>query len=617
MDPISPTFPPLKTLKPTPTAATTTTTSPPPPHNTTPFPEEVLEHVLSFTESHSDLNSVSLVCKSWYQIDRWCRRKIFVGNCYAVVPQVVLSRFKDVRSVTIKGKPHFADFNLVPDGWGAHSLPWIAAFSEGFPMLEEIRFKRMVVTDEGLELIAKKFRNFRVLVLSSCDGFSTNGLASIAANCRNLRTLDLCESEVDDRSGNWISDFPDSYTSLESLNIACLGSDLRFCSLERLVSRCPNLKLLRLNRAVPLEKLATLLEKAPQLVDFGTGSFLTELSTEAYLKLTKAFAGCKGLKSLSGLYDVAPNCLPALYPVCSGLTSLNLSYAAIHSPDLIELVGNCPRLQCLWVLDYIEDGGLEMLAQSCKELRELRVFPSEPYVQEPNVCLTEQGLVSVAMGCPKLQSVLYFCRQFSNEALLTIAKNSPNLTRFRLCIIEPECPDYLTNQPFDDGFGAIVEHCKDLRRLSLSGLLTDRMFEYIGTHAKKLEMLSLAFAGESDLGLHYLLSGCKNLRKLEIRDCPFSGRALLANTAKLETMRSLWMSSCQVSYGECKLLGKKMPRLNVEVMDERGVPDSRSDDCPVEKLYIYRSLVGPRLDSPAFVWTMNENTAQEVRLDNE
>jgi hypothetical protein len=41
-----------------------------------------------------------------------------------------------------------------------------------------------VVTDEGLELISKSFKNFKVLVLSSCEGFSTEGLAAIAANCR-------------------------------------------------------------------------------------------------------------------------------------------------------------------------------------------------------------------------------------------------------------------------------------------------------------------------------------------------------------------------------------------------------------------------------------------------
>jgi len=126
----------------------------------------------------------------------------------------------------------------------------------------------------------------------------------------------------------------------------------------------------------------------------------------------------------------------------------------------------------LQVLDYIEDSGLEEIANTCKELQELRVFPSDPFAPGPNVSLTEQGLVAVSMGCPKLQSVLYFCRQMTNDALVTIARNRPNMIRFRLCIIEPQTPE-----PLDTGFGAIVQHCKELRRLSLSGLLTDRVFE--------------------------------------------------------------------------------------------------------------------------------------------
>jgi hypothetical protein len=42
----------------------------------------------------------------------------------------------------------------------------------------------MVVTDESLELIAKSFKNFKVLVLISCEGFSTEGLEAIASDCR-------------------------------------------------------------------------------------------------------------------------------------------------------------------------------------------------------------------------------------------------------------------------------------------------------------------------------------------------------------------------------------------------------------------------------------------------
>ncbi|KAJ7977499.1 Protein TRANSPORT INHIBITOR RESPONSE 1 [Quillaja saponaria] len=575
------------------------------------FPEEVLEHVFSFIQSDNDRNSISLVCKSWYEVERWCRRKIFVGNCYSVCPSMVIKRFPEVRSIELKGKPHFADFNLVPEGWGGYVYPWITAMASSYPWLQEIRLKRMVITDDCLELIAKSFKNFNVLVLSSCEGFSTDGLVAIAANCRNLRELDLRESEVEDFNGHWLSHFPDTYTSLVSLNISCLGSEVSFSALERLVGRCPNLRTLRLNRAVPLDRIANLLSRVPQLVELGTGAYSSEMRPEVFSNLAGAVTHCKQLSSLSGFWDVNPACLPAVYPTCTRLTSLNLSYATIQSPELTKLVSQCHNLQCLWVLDYIEDSGLEAIAASCKDLRELRVFPSDPFgvEVEPNVSLTEQGLVSVSEGCSKLQSVLYFCRQMSNAALITIARNRPNMTRFRLCIIEPRTPDYLTLQPLDMGFGAIVEHCKDLQRLSLSGLLTDRVFEYIGTYANKLEMLSVAFAGDSDLGLHHILSGCENLRKLEIRDCPFGDKALLANAAKLETMRSLWMSSCSVSYGACKLLGQKMPRLNVEVIDERGPPDSRPESCHVEKLYIYRTVAGARLDMPDFVWTMDEDSA--------
>ncbi|KAL8487362.1 hypothetical protein ACS0TY_023873 [Phlomoides rotata] len=473
------------------------------------FPEEVLEHVFLFLSSDRDRNTFSLVCKSWYQIERWCHRRIFVGNCYAVSPEIVIRRFSELRLVEIKGKPHFADFNLVPEGWGGHIYPWIVAMSEAYPFLEEIKLKRMVVTDESLELISKSFKNFKALVLSSCEGFTTDGLASIAANCR----LVIAKMK-----------FP--------------------------------FQLLRIGR-FPKWKV---------------------------------------------FWDVVPAYLPAMYSVCSGITSLNLSYATTQNSDLVKLV-----------LDYIEDIGLEALATSCKDLQELRVFLSDPFGVEANVSLTEQGLVSISEGCPKLHSVLCFYRQITNAALIAIAKNQPNFIIFRLCIIEPRAPDYLTLEPLDTSFGAIMENCTQLRCLSLNGLLTNRVFKYIGTHAKKLEMLSIAFAGDSDLGLHHVLSGCGSLRKLEIRDCPFGDEALLANAAKLETMRSLWMSTCSISFGACKMLARKMQRLNIEVIDDRGPPESRPENCPVERVYIYCTVADRRVDMPDFVWTMDEEDSSSLR----
>ena len=148
------------------------------------LPEDMLGHIFSFITTNKERNAVSLVCQLWYKVERLSRRRIFVGNCYAVSPRMVIKRFPEVRSVHLKGKPHFADFNLVPEGWGGYACSWIDEMAKAYPCLEEIRLKRMVITDESLELISTAFKKFKVLVLSSCEGFSTDGLAAIAANCR-------------------------------------------------------------------------------------------------------------------------------------------------------------------------------------------------------------------------------------------------------------------------------------------------------------------------------------------------------------------------------------------------------------------------------------------------
>jgi hypothetical protein len=93
-------------------------------------------------------------------------------------------RFPNMRALSVKGKPHFADFNLVPAGWGATAEPWVDACARACPGLEELWLKRMVVTDECLKSLSLTFTNFKSLVLVCCEGFSTAGLADIATNCR-------------------------------------------------------------------------------------------------------------------------------------------------------------------------------------------------------------------------------------------------------------------------------------------------------------------------------------------------------------------------------------------------------------------------------------------------
>lgn len=564
------------------------------------FPDEVLERVVGLVKSNKDKSSASLVCKDWYNAERWSRTHVFIGNCYSVTPAIVTRRFPNIRSVTLKGKPRFSDFNLVPMNWGADIQSWLLVFASSYPFLEELRLKRMTVTDESLEFLALNFPNFKALSLMSCDGFSTDGLASIATHCKNLTELDIQENGIDDCGGNWLNCFPENFTSLEVLNFFNLNSEVSFEALERLVTRCKSLRVLKVNKNITLDHLQRLLVRAPQLIELGTGSFLPELTVRQYAELETAFNKCKNLNTLSGLWEATSLYLPLLYSACTSLTFLNLSYAALQSGDLAKLLTHCPNLRRLWVLDTVEDKGLEAVGASCPLLEELRVFPADPFDQELFHGVTESGFVAVSQGCPKLHYVLYFCRQMTNAAVATIVKNCPNFTHFRLCIMTPGQPDYLTNEPMDEAFGEVVKTCTKLQRLAVSGLLTDLTFEYIGKYAKNLETLSVAFAGSSDWGMQCVLNGCSKLRKLEIRDCPFGNVALLSGLEKYESMRSLWMSACNVTMNGCRLLAGKMPRLNVEVIKEDENDDSHSAD----KVYVYRTVAGPRRDAPSFVLTL-------------
>ncbi|KAJ0677989.1 putative leucine-rich repeat domain superfamily [Helianthus annuus] len=117
--------------------------------------------------------------------------------------------------------------------------------------------------------------------------------------------------------------------------------------------------------------------------------------------------------------------------------------------------------------------------------------------------VSEVGLLAIVLGCRELQSILYFCQQMNNAAVVAMSKNCPDLVVSRLCIICQYRPDRVTGEPMDEGFGAIVKNCKKLTRLAVSGLLTDKAFCYIGQYGKLVRTLVVAFTEDSDTGLKY------------------------------------------------------------------------------------------------------------------
>ncbi|XP_024172396.1 transport inhibitor response 1-like protein [Rosa chinensis] len=246
--------------------------------------------------------------------------------------------------------------------------------AKAYPWLEKVYLKRMSVTDDDLALLAESFPRFKGLVLVCCDGFGTSGLAVVASKCRQLRVLDLIESEVIDDDVDWICCFPESQTCLESLMFDCVECHVNFEALERLVIRSTSLKKLRLNRYVSIGQLHRLMVRAPQLTHLRTGSFSSlegNAQGDQELDCVSAFAACKSIVCLSGFNEIFVDQLPAIYPVCANLTNLNFSYANISAEQLKPVIRNCHKLQTFWVLDSVCDEGLKAVAAISKELREL------------------------------------------------------------------------------------------------------------------------------------------------------------------------------------------------------------------------------------------------------
>ncbi|QHO07354.1 Protein TRANSPORT INHIBITOR RESPONSE [Arachis hypogaea] len=312
------------------------------------FPDEVLERVIRMLKSRKDRSSVSLVCKKWYNAERWSRRNVFIGNCYFVSPEILTPRFPNIRSVTLKGKPRFFDFNLVPANWGADIHFWLVVFAEKYPFLKELRLKRMTVTDESLKFLARSFPNFKAISLQNCDGFSTDGLAAIAADCKNLTELDIQENVIDDKNDNWLTYFPESFTSLEVLNFSIFHNDVNFDAIEKLVTRCKSLKTLKLNKSIALEQLQRLLFRAPQLCEL-----------------------------------VKPQYLPVLYPACANMTFLNFSYAPLDSDDIAKLLVYCANIRRLWF------EGVDLLSIELNQIGKASKMVEHHYVNASDLNLLE------------------------------------------------------------------------------------------------------------------------------------------------------------------------------------------------------------------------------------
>lgn len=576
--------------------------------------DTVWECVIPYVEDPRDRGSVSLVCKRWYEIDALTRKHITVALCYTVSPQRLWRRFPQLESLKLKGKPRAAMFNLITDDWGGYVTPWVEEVIGSFGRMKSLHFRRMIVTDSDLELLANSTAGnaLEVLKLDKCSGFSTGGLYHVGRLCRNLKVLSVEESGIKgEKDGEWLHQLACNNTVLENLN--CYNTDeplqVTFRDIELIARRCPSLTSVKISDG-DISDMIGFFGAATSLEEFAGGSFGEHpFNEEKYA----AFAFPPRLCRL-GITFLGNAEMPILYPIASRLKKLDLLYAMLDTEGHCQLLQRCPNLEFLEVRNVIGDRGLEALARYCKKIKKLRIERGEDDqgIEDIEGFVSQRGLIALGQGCLELEYLAVYVSDITNAALECFGAYAKNLRNFRLVLLDRE--ERITDLPLDNGVRSLLIGCDKLQRFALylrPGGLTDLGLSYIGSYSPKVRWMLLGYVGESDKGLIDFSRGCPSLQKLEIRGCYFSEYALATAALNLTSLRYMWVQGYRSSGNIRDLLPMVRPNWNIELIPARQyiIQDGDRQRIIEDPAHIlaYYSLAGQRRDYPASVIPLDLN----------
>lgn len=559
----------------------------------------VFECVLSYIEDTRDRQSISLVCRRLCQLEAHTRKHVTIALCYTATPKQLSRRFPYLESLKIKGKPRAAMYNLIPEDWGGFATPWVEEITKSFSCIKAVHFRRMIVRDEDLEVLARERGSvLQVLKLDKCSGFTTDGLLHICRSCRNLRILFLEESQILEKDGLWLHELAMNNTVLETLNFYMTElSQVSVKDLELIAKKCSDLVSVKIGDS-EISSLVGFFNHANALEEFGGGSFNEQSELYNHVMYPQRVIRL-GLNYMSTSETVL------VLPFAFRLKKLDLLFALLDTEDHCRLLQRCTNLEVLETRDVIGDRGLEVVAQCCKKLKRLRVErgADEQEMEDEEGIVSQRGMTAVAEGCLELEYIAVYVSDITNAALETMGMNLKKLRDFRMVLLDRE--EVITDLPLDNGIRSLLSGCHELRRFALylrPGGLTDVGLEYIGQYSQHIRWMLLGYLGESDTGILGFSRGCPSLQKLEVRGCCFSERALALAALQLRSLRYLWVQGYRVSPTGCDLLAMTRPFWNIEIIPPRKVigGEGKEIEHPAHILAYY-SLAGPRTDFPSSV----------------
>ena len=314
-------------------------------------------------------------------------------------------------------------------------------------------------------------------------------------------------------------------------------------------------------------------------MELALGAIGTKCAKTIMVQLQGSAITDRGVTSLLAS-KVPINCVSFLY--CRSITDAALVAVSEHLGDCLEelSIADCP----------VSDAGLIQVITGCPKISSLslsfrefihddpakvRRFPS------PAFRITDATLFAVAQSLPDLSILYCHCQGFyrldredyiPSDAFEAIVKACGLLSTLEiegvatddefLVALGNSCP-YLSEFSFDGngdtevtdvGITALAEGCPDLTRLdaNYSTDVSDAGMTSLVNHCPKLENLTVPSTTTDD-GLQIVLTSCKSLEALKLRDCfalTVSSARTLAdhgeNLTELELCDILWLDDASL-----------------------------------------------------------------------
>lgn len=549
--------------------------------------DTVLSCVLPYIHEN-DRNSVSLVSRKLYELDCMTRKHITIHNSYSVPPSRLAKRFPYLESVKLKGYPKALMFNFEAFQWGGYVTPWVKEIVKNLKWLECVKFKRMIVRDSDLEVLAEGCgEKLKVLKIEACSGFSTDGLLHIGRKCSGLRTLCLETSFMDENGGEWLHELALRNKCIESLNFYLTPLvSYDYEDLVLIAKNCSESLVSLKIRGCPRKYVVKIFSYVVNLEDFGGDPFIDE--GEEYIDVKFPPKMRRVTWNHGTTLDI-----PIIRSFEHQLTKLDLICSRFGSNEHCVLIHKCPNLEELYTKDTIGDFGIQVASHFCKKLRRIKIKSSGQEGLVSHIALTD-----LAKGCLELECLHINVKDITNETLECIGANLKNLHDLFLGLLHKV--EEVSELPLDNGVRALLTGCTKLVKLGIhlrrgTRGLTDVGWGYIGKYGKNLIYMNLGFCRDSDAGLLELSKWCPKLQKLEIRGCAFSQQALATFVLNVTSLRYLWVHDYQAFINGHDIFAMVRPFWKMELIKYKS--NVAAQQRP-PSLLAYYSVAEQRKDIP-------------------